>query len=716
MKPTRALTTFAYVADEFGRTRDIAQGLMPLFAPLISTRAGTPFDPAEFAQDVKTTYDIELHPLVAEEFAPSLAARGYLQADRQPGAVHYTNLDCELKDPAIHEDQLRQLVDGFCSFSEAPLAKAGSQVRTEQLETAFFDRLVQPDFLGLLLRPDRPPRDPKILTLKSSEPTPPDAPPNLEQQFDYLVASYVLRVHKDTPDLFETIVAAASGALVAEVVLDLQHPLGDVQPMSGIDVAIDSPLVLDAMELGHEDATPYAAALIDQIKRTGARPVVFGGTVEEIRGALTGPLQNHERRLETYGPLGRRLRTNSATAPYVRSILPRLRVVIQSLGIDILEMSLTDRAKYRTLFTETHESQMANELGHYERDTARLHDARVVADVLRLRGREHFTSIGKAKVVFVTRNGRLARRSRQYLTERSIIAGDYFPPCISDRHLAGLLWISVGGGGDGLSRLRLIANCSAAVMPRRDLVARMHRFFKDLNPTMEERFQALMTNERAEHFLMNRTLSDVAVITQGNYEDIYRDIEEAAAERVTERKDRQIATIKAAHTRQLEAFRTKVDRIDDAARAAQQDARDRAQDIQMLAEEKDALAAEKRRLAERLDRTERGWATACLMRGQRVVLAMYGALTVLIAVVAAVASLIGGETLARQLAVGVLTFLTALGLGILGNRFWPTNPLDRLLARCRDAAVRRFARSSGVEHVLTKFNLDWDTATVKDID
>ena len=40
---------------------------------------------------------------------------------------------------------------------------------------------------------------------------------------------------------------------------------------------------------------------------------------------------------------------------------------------------------------------------------------------------------------------------------------------------------------------------------------------------------------------MDRTLSDVAVITQDNYEEIYRDIEEVAAERVTKRKDSEIA-------------------------------------------------------------------------------------------------------------------------------------------------------------------------------
>ena len=717
MKPTRALTTFAYVADEFGRTNDIAQGLVPLFAPIISQRAGTRFDPAQFAEDVKATYDLELHPFVAEEFAPSLAARGYLDADHQLGAIHYTNLHCELPDPPIHENRLRQLLDGFLSFSEPRLIKTGSQVQAEQIENSFFDRLVQPDFLGLLLRPDRPAPDPKILGLPSANQKHLDDGPNLEQQLDYLVASYLLHISRDNPDLFDSIVSAASGALVAEVVLNLQHPVGEAQPMSGVDVAIDSPLVLDALELGHDGATPYAVALIEQVKRGGARPIVFADTVKEIYGALAAPLQNYERGADTYGPLGRRLRTNSAMAAYVRSILPKLRDLIRDhLGIEIIEITAGDRARGRMYFTETQEQQMTNELDFYRSDAARVHDARVVADVLRLRGGEHFTTIGKARVVFATRNGRLVRRSRRYLTDRSIIANDYFPPCISDRHLAGLLWISIGGGGDSLPRLRLIANCSAAVMPRRDLVSRMHRFFEDLNPAMEERFQALMTNERAEHFLMDRTLSDVAVITPDNYEEIYLDIEEVAAERVAKRKDSEIASLKAAHEQELETYKAEADLSDQAAREAKQSADELARAAQGLAKDRSQIAEEKRGFSERLDRSEQRWAMACLKRGERVVLGTHLVLVGLFALIAALASVMGDDSLALQLTVGVLIFGTFVGGALLGNRVWPSNPIERWIARRRDKAVRRFAKESGVEDVLTKFELDWDTRTSKRVE
>ena len=169
MNLTRALIAFAYVADRFSKTNDIAQGLVPLFAPLISARAGTVFDPEVFANDVKNSYDIEMHPYVAEEFAAMLAKVGYLEEDRRGNVVQYTNLKRELPDPPVREEQLQALVGGFGAFAGPRLERIGSTLTPDKIEEAFIDRLVRPEFLALLLRPDNPVLGSKTLTLKPAE-------------------------------------------------------------------------------------------------------------------------------------------------------------------------------------------------------------------------------------------------------------------------------------------------------------------------------------------------------------------------------------------------------------------------------------------------------------------------------------------------------------------------------------------------------------------
>ena len=637
MNLTRALIAFAYVADRFTKSNDIAQGLVPLFAPLISARAGTIFDSEVFALDVKNTYDIEMHPYVAEEFAAMLAKAGFLEENRRGTVVQYTNLERELPDPPVREEQLRALVGGFGTFAGPRLKGIGSTLSLHKIEEAFIDRLVRPEFLALLLRPDNPVHGSNTLTLKPAGEQVDNEFSETDQHLDFLVARYILHLHEEKSDEFDVLVAATSGALVSEVVLDLQHPLTDKQMLSGIRVAVDSPLLLDALDLGIEGAKSYAKQLIEQIRNSGAIPVVFETTIDEIRRVLSATLRTHDRREETHGPLARRLRYSSTLAPFVRAIIPQIDSHITSLGVELCEFTNVDRAGRLRYFTEVIEKEFGDSLGQYPTEDARKHDARAVADVLRIRGGKSIKSIGDAIFVFITRNLRLVRLTRRFLNDRSMVSSDYFPPCISDRYLAGLLWITCGGGGDSLPRLRLIANCSAAVVPRRQLVARMHTFFKDLNPSMIERFEALMTNERAEHFLMDRTLSDATIITAENYEEIYQEIAEAAAERVLTRKNKEIASLRRSyeaaegrvaaskdaemaflrqsHEREIAQFSEQMTQLGVAAEMGRERADAATSQKEALSSQKEALSSQKEALKGELAENEHRWAMACLRAG-----------------------------------------------------------------------------------------------------
>ena len=720
MNLTRALIAFAYVADRFSKTNDIAQGLVPLFAPLISARAGTLFDAEVFAKDVKNSYDIEMHPYVAEEFAAMLAKVGYLEEDRRGNVVQYTNLKRELPDPPVREEQLQALVGGFGAFAGPRLERIGSTLTPDKIEEAFIDRLVRPEFLALLLRPDNPVLGSKTLTLKPAE-----APDNSEfsatdQHLDYLVARYILHLHEANSVEFDVLVAATSGALVSEVVLDLQHPLTDTQVLSGIRVAVDSPLLLDALDLGIEGAMSYAKQLIEQIRGSGAIPVVYETTIDEIRRVLSATLRTHDRREETYGPLARRLRYSVTLAPYVRAIIPEIDSHIISLGVELCEFSKVDRARRLQYFTEVSENELGDSLGQYPTEDARKHDAQAVADVLRIRGKRQIKSIRDAIFVFVTRNLRLVRLTRRFLDERSMVSSDYFPPCISDRYLAGLLWITCGGGGDSLPRLRLIANCSAAVVPRRQLVARMHSFFRDLKPSMAERFEALMTNERAEHFLMDRTLSDATLISSENYEEIYQEIEEAAAEKVLARKNEEIARLRQDHEGAEERI------------AASKDAeivslrQNHEQEINKLSErmmqigvaaqtkqERTAVLTQKNEeLEEDLETSERQWAMACLRAGLRTARNIWIGTILFCAFLTTIDYYYGEPGSNAFLVFGMITFLVAAIRPLIGGRYWRDNPLDRWIAERRHKAAVAYARKHDVEEILCKFTLDWTKQTV----
>ena len=713
MVTPRTLLAFAYISDRFEKTGDLGEGLLRFFAPVIAKRAGKRFVPEQFATDVLEMYDIDMHPYVAEGFAPRLAAAGYLvETLNFNDSVAYENGKFELPESPIPLEILEALLDRFADAANILLRQNDAEMPRATLKSGLLDRLVQPDFLGLMVRPDRASLGPRTVSLKHDSTA--HAPADAERlRLDYLSARFILDCNTSNPADFDLLLAFSSGALATEVALTLQHPPGIGDDFDGIDMVLDGPLVMDALGLGQDGPVKYAKLLIESIKRAKATPVVFQHIVEEIEGAIRTPLENFERGQEVYGPLGRKLIKNSAFGSYLRSILKKLPDLIQELGIELLPYSDFERLQARTIFTETNEERLSESIGMYSAVDSKLRDARSVADVIRIRAKAKGSSISDCGIVFVTRNTRLAKLSRLFLIREGLMNREYFSPCITDRYAAGLLWITQGGGGNQLSRERLIANCTAAVMPRRDVITKMHKFLSDTNPAMAERFDALMTNERAEHFLMDRTIADVDLIKEDNLEQIYRDVELVAGARVAAVKDEEITGLKSGHVAEIARTR-------DAHEAALREANERSSErlrkettrtleleAQLLDEQRRTelatSAANELRAAE--DQRISNLLQLCLNAGR----AAAKMARIVVGVSMAIAAIILGlasqfvpnvaSSPQHQVLLTIILIVVSQLFSVLNYFVFPDAALARFVSRRRDDAAVERARELGVQTI-----------------
>ncbi|WP_267116602.1 hypothetical protein [Xanthomonas sacchari] len=66
--------------------------------------------------------------------------------------------------------------------------------------------------------------------------------------------------------------------------------------------------------------------------------------------------------------------------------------------------------------------------------------------------------------------------------------------------------------GVELSRRRLIANCSAAVLPRRELISRIASTLEGIEPELRQEFETLMADGRASLCIMRLTAGDMDLI------------------------------------------------------------------------------------------------------------------------------------------------------------------------------------------------------------
>ena len=473
-------------------------------------------------------------------------------------AVAYECQKSEGFDKPIGEEDVEELLAEFAGHAKDALAVAGISLGAAQIQDALMARLVRAEFLDIILKPRRSnvneEADNVLRLPKSAEKIAEEAKQELDAKLDIVCADFITKAKEGNAKLFALIVGITSGALLAEVVLTLRSP-GTKKDLSKVTIYLDSPFLMDALDLGHPSAKVYANELMGQLVQAKTNIATYSHCIDEMRGNLRGALNNYHSSGSAYGPTGRRL-NNLAFNNYVSGVITTANEDVKKLGVRIVPQPA---ATLYTFFSEREERELTKNIGSYFNDLALQRDTASIAFTLRNRrgAKPQLVDITTAGHLFVTENGRLAEWSSKYLRARNIIERDELPPCITDRYLAGVLWMMLGGGGKDLSMNRLLANCASAMAPRQDVVAKMHHFLKQLDETRARYFEALITDDRAAHYLMRRTLGDPRVITQSNAIDIYEEVFIAAGEKAAkvaiEQKEKEYAERDAAVKRERDA-------------------------------------------------------------------------------------------------------------------------------------------------------------------
>src|SRR6266851_4438006 len=135
MKVSRALITFAFIADRFEATRDIGDVLTPLFAPIADQLAGRVFDPAVFAERFSEYYGIKVHPLVIADQIERFKAAGLVKQIASAGEVGAA-YECQRSEgfqSQIDEAHVEKLLDEFTKQAKGALATAAITLSAGQL-------------------------------------------------------------------------------------------------------------------------------------------------------------------------------------------------------------------------------------------------------------------------------------------------------------------------------------------------------------------------------------------------------------------------------------------------------------------------------------------------------------------------------------------------------------------------------------------------------
>lgn len=511
----RPLIAYAYLAES-GAQNDILSGLIPIIAPVAKAKAGKYFDQDFLCQELRRLYGIEVHPWALDELVPRLVSAGVLlQNSITRGNSLYRYAESFAENHAeTSEDDIQEILDEFIVYANEVVLKSGINLPEELLRKHFFNQIVTSDFQVRLIRSKQPVvKDTKILQLKSlvatAEEDEEDEVSNEDQsaqqqldQIKIICASYILHTSVNQPEIFKRLLNIATGAILAEYILNLREPNSAIS-LKTLKIYLDGPLAMSFLDLSEEKAALHISMLIDMLQKKGGILCIFKEHVDEIRDNLRAALSQDGSGIRR--PTHRRMQSSSFRS-YAQSVLSDLEGALRRKNITVIS---PPRAE--TYFSDELQESLIQALGNYSFH-ARARDAHAIGGVMRLRGakitsRSYFH---ECQHIFITENKRVASVAFNFAISDAGYKESYIPPVITDRYLAGLMFVLYGGkSASELTHQKLLANCASALEPNHTLLSKVTSFLSDVSTERAGSFVEMMTSARSSQhraiYLLNET-------------------------------------------------------------------------------------------------------------------------------------------------------------------------------------------------------------------
>jgi hypothetical protein len=564
-RPKRALLAYCALADRLHQSSpNLLQALTPFFAPVCADLAGEFLDAGKFSNEVFERYGLRIPRLAVLGLAEQLASDGLLipVAGKASQPVYqYAPASSTPSDGGtpVSEVEIDKVLAEFTARClEDPLLAA---TKVADLEEAFLDRLLQTDSMRLLARREATSatkRSASTLTLKSVTPTEED---HIGLRLDFHVAQYLVDLRESQPATFDRVSDIAFANMAAEALACFSEPGVAAKDLSGLTLYLDSPLLLDILGVNTE-YSEYGAELLQMISQSGATAAVFDDCIAEAESVVAA--QHASLRS---GIAQRSSYWGTSAKPHTLNALIN-NVAERAVGKGIAvhrdpDVSLIARS---TGAVGDIQAQMNKRMQGWPNDEARKHDERSVWSMLRVRdSTSACRRVGESKSVFVARNTALVRIAndawRHWLSSSSRhsqhIVDSWAPVAMSDKQLAGYLWLRKGAGNGQMSKARLLAHCSAAIRPRADVKAKAYNLVLELHGKQDaEHIAALLEDREGERTLMRVTRADPEDVTKERLPFILEQVKlaagEYAASAVRDQAREELDATRAAHQIELD--------------------------------------------------------------------------------------------------------------------------------------------------------------------
>lgn len=370
---------------------------------------------------------------------------------------------------------------------------------------------------------------------------------NATQQHDYVISAFIKRCIKAEPDLFEYLEALAIGNMVASAVY-YENPNTTPQSYDGVDIYLDTPLLLFILGVNGEDMKAAYLEFVDLLKDAGANLCAFKITIDETRRVLNAtaakPLSQRQARIPSKNnPVQSQLSCSD------------LRLLGQQLESQLRRIRITpvERPDHEAWLSKTiDEKDLQERLGErYSDDKPDMlrHDVQAAISIHYIRKGRKPGVLASAGAIFVTNNSFLAWTCSNFFVDQLGAAAKDVPHCMMYDELATRTWLMSPNPDPTLPRKQLLAHAYAAMLPEDGLVEKYLAELEHLQSSgqiSENDYLYFRSAEGIGEILTDVTLNDENAFTEATVQEVIKRREaEIRAQTEKEREEQRERAVEA---------------------------------------------------------------------------------------------------------------------------------------------------------------------------
>lgn len=352
------------------------------------------------------------------------------------------------------------------------------------------------------------------------------------KKLNYILSKFIIWSKDNSSETFQLFKNIAKGHALSSL-LSMKGVCNYVGKMSGVTIALDSPIIFNLLSLNEKVNFDMSSELLGILKKQGCDFIIFKQHYQEVLQTFNSTINLLSTKNYSLDKASRLLKyavRNNISASFLKSKRELLDSILSKWNISICEApsipnrySEIDSVKLNELLMKRYLENNV-EIDENKRKTIE-NDVDVISYIYRMRGNSPASNLKNCNAILITTNTALAYASKH--PELSNVCHS-IPVCMTDAFLSTILWFCYPDTSSDINEKVLLSECYNNLSLSDEILHRFYSEVKELDastPISEEIMLNINTSRMVQELLESKTFNETSLYTDKTTAEILQEIE-----------------------------------------------------------------------------------------------------------------------------------------------------------------------------------------------